>query len=418
MRPAKDIHNYDLKYERAKGNLEKSTISRRNKDLILNFDKICQIEGLGKPRRIKLVSTLVILARDYLKKDFDKVTKEDLKNAVLNIDSRDDYSVWTKQGYKSILKKFYKWLVFGDDYRGKAEYPAIVSWLRVNIKKKDQPRVQASDILTEKEIDELIEAAEHPRDKAFISMLYELGARIGEIGTLRIKDVSKDEHSFIIDLRGKTGHRPVRIVESDPLLTAWLNMHPLKDNPNAPLWILIGDRNKNKRMEYRAVRALVLRLAKKARLKKRVHPHLFRHSRVTHLLKNKQINESQAKVYFGWTPDSTMLSEYSHLTSQDVNDAMLEIHGIRTEEKPEKEERIKQCPRCKALNRKNYSFCGKCGSILDPKTAIQFDRRRKSADELLNAVAKNPKAKSRFAEAIAILQAMDKLRAIDFGNTE
>jgi integrase len=365
-----------------------------------------------------LIGSLVILARDYFEKDFDKVTKEDLKDAVLKIDSRDDCSVWTKHGYKSILKKFYKWLVFGDDYKDKTEYPPIISWLRVNIKKKDQPRVQASDILTEKEIDELIEAAEHPRDKAFISMLYELGARIGEIGTLRIKDVSKDEHSFIIDLRGKTGYRPVRIVESDPLLTAWLNMHPLKDNPNAPLWILIGDRNKNKRMEYRAVRALVLRLAKKARLKKRVYPHLFRHSRVTHLLKNRQINESQAKVYFGWTPDSKMLSEYSHLTSQDVNDAMLEIHGIRMEEKPAREERVKQCPRCKAINRKNYSFCGVCGNILDPKTAMEFDRRRKGGDELLNAIAKNPRAKSRFAEAIAILQAIDKLRAIDSGDIE
>ena len=217
MKPTKDIHNSSLMYERARENVEKSTISRRNRDLILSFDRICQIEGLGKPRRTKLVSTLVILARDYLKKDFDKVTKEDLKDTVLRIESRDDCSVWTKHTYKTVLKKFYKWLVFGDDYKDNIEYPTIVSWLRVSIKRKDMPRVQASDILTEKEIDELIEAAEHPRDKAFISMLYELGARIGEIGTLRIKDVSKDEHSFIIDLRGKTGYRPVRIVESDPL---------------------------------------------------------------------------------------------------------------------------------------------------------------------------------------------------------
>lgn len=418
MKPVKDIHDYDLKLERAKQSLEKSSISRRNKDLIISFDKICQIQGLGKPRRMKLIGSLVILARDYFKKDFDKVTKEDLKDAVLKIDSREDCSIWTKHSYKAVLKKFYKWLVFGDDYKDKTEYPSIISWLRVNVKKKDQPKVQASDILTEKEVDELIKVAEHPRDKAFISMLYEIGARIGEIGTLRIKDISKDKHSFIIDLKGKTGHRSVRIVESDPLLSAWLNAHPLKDNPNAPLWLLMGDRNKNKRMEYRALRALVLRLTKRAKLKKRIYPHLFRHSRVTHLLKNKQINESQAKVYFGWTPDSTMLSEYSHLTSQDVNNAMLEIHGIRTEEKPVKEERIKQCRRCGAINRKNDSFCGKCGSILDPKTAMEFDRRRKGADEVLEAVVKNPKAKSLFATALALVQAVDKLRAIDSGDIE
>ena len=96
---------------------------------------------------------------------------------------------------------------------------------------------------------------------------------------------------------------------------------------------MLGNRNKNERMRYAAFRALVLRLKERAKIKKRIYPHLFRHTRVTHLLRNKQINESQAKVYFGLVPSSKMLSEYSHLVSQDVNDIMLEIHGIKTLEK-------------------------------------------------------------------------------------
>ena len=49
-----------------------------------------------------------------------------------------------------------------------------------------------------------MDVAEHPRDKAFVSMLYELGARIGEIGALSIKDMTRDRYGYLIDLEGKT----------------------------------------------------------------------------------------------------------------------------------------------------------------------------------------------------------------------
>lgn len=383
MKPQKDIYEHELRYERTKKNLQEAEISARNKELILKFDEACSLDRLSTSRKIKIMSYLVILARDYLKNDFDKATKDDLKSAVLRIDSKDDFSVWTKHSYKTILKKFYRWLVFGDGYKSKIEQPEIINWLRVSVLEKEKPRVNASDILTDREIEKLIESAEHPRDKAFIGMLYELGARIGEIGNLKIKDITRDKYSFVVDLSGKTGHRTPRIVTSDPYLGAWLNMHPLRDDSNAPLWVMIGDRNKNEKMKYGAFRALVLRLRERAKIKKRIYPHLFRHTRVTHLLINRQINESQAKVYFGWTPSSKMLSEYSHLVSQDVNNVMLEMHGIKTAETEKQEPKIKQCPRCSEINPKDHLFCRKCGSVLDVKTAMALDEKRGGFDNML-----------------------------------
>ncbi len=375
-----DIHNFDYQYDNAKKGLEKSDISEKNKDFIIKFDRACSLEKLSISRRVRIIRTLIGMS-SLLNKDFNTASKEDLKDLVLKLDSRKDLSVATIQTYKSILKKFYKWLTFGDDYKTIQGYPEIVSWLRASISAKDQPRVKASDILSEKEIEKLIEAAEYPRDKAFISMLYELGARIGEIGSLKIKDVSRDKYSFIVDLSGKTGHRTPRIVVSDPHLVSWLNIHPIKDNPNAPLWVMLGSRNKSEKMNYGAFRALVLRLKTKAKIKKRVYPHLFRHSRVTHLLSNRQINESQAKVYFGWVPSSNMLSEYSHLVSHDVNRTMLEIHGIKTSENKQ-EPKIKQCPRCKKINPSGHLFCKDCGSILDIKTAVELDEKRRGFDDI------------------------------------
>ena len=409
MTPRNDIYNYTHKLEVAKKKLENAPISDRNRELIQQFDRSCSMEGLSKPRRIKLISTLIILASKYLKKDFDAATKEDVEDVVIKIDSREDCSPWTKHSYKVIIKKFYKWLKFGDGYRTAVDYPAIVSWLRCNLKKKDQPRIKASDILTEEEVKKLIDVAEHSRDRAFISMLYELGARIGEVGSLRIKELARDKHGYIVDLEGKTGHRTPRIVISDPYITHWLNVHPLKKKPDAPLWVRIGNRVKGEKMKYGAFRELVLRLAARAGIKKRVYHHLFRHTRVTHLLINKRINEAQAKVYFGWVPDSKMLSEYSHLISSDVNEAILAMHGIKTDKQKESLFKPKQCPRCSIINSKDACFCHKCGSILDVNTAVELDEQRRSADDLMTELMKDPEVQRLLARKVVDMGLQGKL---------
>lgn len=216
---------------------------------------------------------------------------------------------------------------------------------------------------------------------------------------LRIKDISRDKYSFIIDLSGKTGHRTLRIVISDAYVGAWLNVHPLKDDPDAPLWVMLGERNKNDRMNYGAFRALALRLKKKAKIKKRVYPHLFRHTRITYLLSNKQVNESQAKVYFGWTPSSKMLSEYSHLVSQDVNEVMLEVHGIKRSEKKD-EPKIRQCPRCRQVNPPDHLFCKGCGSILEIKTAMELDDKRRGFDDIATPLLMDEEIQEAILKAI------------------
>lgn len=410
MVPKIDIHSYDAKYKRQLEKLDESPISAKNKALIHEFDHTCFLqEALGKPRRMKLVSALTILAKDYLKKDFPNATERDLKDILLKLENREDYSSWTKHSYKSIIKKFYKWLAYGDKYTQKLEYPAIVSWINTGMKRKDQPHVQAGDIITQKEIAKLLKAAEHPRDKAFLAMLYELGARIGEMGGLRIKDVNRDKYSYIVDLQGKTGHRTPRIVISDPHLTSWLNIHPYKDNPDAPLWIMLGNRDKNARMHYAALRALVARAVERAEIKKRIYPHLFRHSRVTHLLMDKQINESQAKIYFGWTPDSKMIAEYSHLLSKDVNETILEVHGIKVKKETDNEFKPKQCPSCQTINNKDALFCQKCSKVLDVQAAIALDEQRKGTDNLMTELVKDPEIQRALVKKIVEMGLAEQL---------
>ena len=84
MTPKNDIYNYKHKLEMVKRKLKNATISERNKELISQFDCVCFMDGLSKPRRIKLISTLIILAESYLKKDFDAATRKDMGAATLH----------------------------------------------------------------------------------------------------------------------------------------------------------------------------------------------------------------------------------------------------------------------------------------------------------------------------------------------
>lgn len=394
------IYDYDRRilrlHERIK---EASWLSEDEKRSFLDFDQaMAVVEGLTKPRRSKVLCDLMTVRRIYFDKPLADATVDDLKGCLQKLGDK-DYSPWTLSDFKSIIKKYFKWLAYGDDFAHVKEYPKIVSWINVNIKIAQARRVLASDILTEDEAHRLIAAADKPRDRAFISLLYELGARIGEVGNMLIKDVTRDKYSYLVDITGKTGHRTPRIVMSDPYLTEWIDHHPLNDDPNAPMWVVRTNNGHYKKMMYPALRALVKRLRSRAGIKKRIYPHLFRHSRVTHLLLKRQLNEAQAKVYFGWTPNSNMLSHYAHLVSKDVNDIILQIHGIKAkrEDEPKLE---KTCSRCKRINAPEARFCIHCSSILDAKGAFGDEAKRKETNNLMASVLDDPDVKKLILEKL------------------
>ncbi len=376
-----DIHDYLVGLDRELGLIRKSEISERNKELILAFVKdIVLYEKPHDATKIKYYQALRIIAKKYADGlDLDKLTIDDLKDVKFRIDNHPTYTAWTKQKFGVILRKFYKWL--GN--------PDALKWWKTTIKRIDRPTLEASAILTEDEVKKLIDSADSPRDKAFISILYELGARIAEIGNMRIKDCSKAPHGFLVDISGKTGHRTPLLIFSISYLVDWLNKHPTRDNPDSPLWITRHYDKTTKQpyyaqTKYSGLTKIVKLTAKKANITKRIYPHLFRHSRATHALSKGELTEIQAKIYFGWTPDSGMLSTYTHLVSDDANKARLQSLGIvKAESKLNNNFSIIPCPVCKVDNPPNTHYCKSCGAYLDLQTAISEDMRNREVDNLI-----------------------------------
>jgi hypothetical protein len=211
---------------------------------------------------------------------------------------------------------------------------------------------------------------------------------------MKIKDITFDEYGAVLRVDGKTGQRRIRIRDSIPDLRLWLNMHPKKNNPNAPLWIGLGYPNKGKKAISTAhLVYIVKRYAKMVLKDNDVSPHTFRHSRATHLA--NILTEAQMKEFFGWEKDSRTPAVYTHLSGRDVDKTLLKAYGIDIEErKGEKEEDILKpitCPICERENPAGSRFCN-CGQVLDIKTAMKLEEKREVADqdvyEILEEIAK------------------------------
>ena len=97
--------------------------------------------------------------------------------------------------------------------------------LKREVKEKNSLR---DKILTSEEMQRLIAAAEHPRLKAVVAVLYEAALRVGELVSLRIRDVEFKREYATLKVKGKTGERTIPIVKALPYLQAWLQIHPSK----------------------------------------------------------------------------------------------------------------------------------------------------------------------------------------------
>jgi integrase len=280
---------------------------------------------------------------------------------------QEGYSQGSKALYKTLIKRFYAWLYKSKD----GEYPEVVSWIKAGRRRGNNLR---DKILSEDEIYKLIQAADNYRDKALIAVLYESACRVSELLTLRLKHVRFDKYGASILVSGKTGERPIRLINSVPYLQKWLNVHPAKDNLEAPVFSRArGDifRPLSKREVY----GLVGKLSKRARIEKKVHPHMLRHSRLTELA--SKLKEPELRLFAGWTNSSDMPAIYVHLSARDVDEAIRRIAGILEpeEKKPEPSKlEPKKCPRCEAMNPADFKFCGKCGMALDLQAAMDQAR--------------------------------------------
>jgi integrase len=297
-----DIHNTDKSYELAFSKLETDeSINTKNRELIFKFLWDCKIgktlkgrakKKLGKRRIIKYLYGLKKLSR-WLGKPFDEVSQAEMERLVSCIEEDSyknrgkNYSERTKIDFKQALQKFYKWL----------GQPELVEFIDMSETPKDVPAI------TREELEKMINSTPETKLKAALMTLFDGGPRSEELLNLRLKDITmknyKEENKCPwINIRySKTFARTIPLPLSTKYLNEWLAEHPEKDDQEAQLFPFT----------YPALRKKLRVLSEKV-LKKRVTPHMLRHSSATYWA--PKMNRYQLCAKYGWAFSSDMPDRY------------------------------------------------------------------------------------------------------------
>ena len=348
---------------------------KANKEMILKLDSEYRSNNASPHTRFFYLNALRNFAL-FIKNPLDKVTKEDIIKYI-NYLSNNGMNETSVENYKMGLRHFYLWL------NGNGEYPENVKWMKAKVKGK----IKTPDMmLTEEEIRRMIDVADNPRDKAILITLLESGCRLEEFKNIKIKDLDFDKYGCKITVSGKTGTRIVRLVHSVPYLKQWINCHP-NSKPENYLWVItthFHPKHFGMPLGRSGIYLLIQRLKKLAGINKRVHPHLFRHTRASQLLSKYPISEIIVKKAMGWVEDSSMIRQYVHVSNKDIDNAMLtKVYGKKIEEEKEEKSKLEpiKCIKCKTENPASNRFCFKCFYPLDSTAVMEMDKKEK---EFLN----------------------------------
>jgi len=371
-----DLHNYRRQFERQLELVkQEKNISEENKKWIFKFASYMLSDGISYGKVGRYILDLRRLGK-MLNKPFQDADKEDIRRVVGEIEQT-DLAPESKKAFKIMLRKLYR-LIHEIDEKG--VYPPEVKWISISIP-KNQTKLP-EELLTDEEIESIIKHCSSIRDRALAAVIAESGCRVSEIGLMQLKHISFEEVGVRLTVSGKTGMRKILVINSLPYLQEWINHHPKNNDPEAYLWY----NSQNDFLRYTRINDILRGAAKRAGIKKRVYPHLFRHSRATRLA--SLMSEASMKQYLGWSQSSKMCGIYIHMNGKETDEAILRANGIETQkEKAKPMMEPKKCLKCHTLNEMTNRFCKLCGLPLNKEDAqkiINADIDRQKADELMN----------------------------------
>lgn len=151
----------------------------------------------------------------------------------------------------------------------------------IKLGRPKKPRHIIKDTLTEAEVTMLIHAAKNIREKAIITLLAYSGIRNKELCSMKVNEINFGDNTLmVLDGKGRKDRRINISGDCTRILIEYLNEYPRKETD-----YLFSTLRFNHKYNQNDLRKLVHVLARRANIKKRIYPHLLRHSLATNLLK-------------------------------------------------------------------------------------------------------------------------------------
>ncbi|MFA5930680.1 MAG: site-specific integrase [archaeon] len=336
-------------------------LTPRNIELLEKFYVDIVNSGITKSRIVCLIDQICRMFV-WLGKDWDNASIDDVKQIVNRIRNA-DFTEHTKSDYLCKLKQFDKWFCNG-------EYSEKTRWIKTTMKSRCYKL--PNQLITPEEAQLLIDSTRSARDRAVVHLLWETGARVGEIANLKIGDLAFSQGECQVNLYGKTGSRRVLLLESVRDLQNHIKTRQAK-SPDDFVFLLNGTTNNGYPITYSSIKKILYSAIKDTKLPKKIYPHLFRHSRASYLA-SKGLSEAQLCSIFGWVLGSKQVRTYIHLSLQQVQDAYKQIYGIKRVEETKND--LIKCQVCDEMNPASHDTCQNCYNPLTIQGALRIKKEK------------------------------------------
>lgn len=315
-------------------------------------------------------------------------------------DDPDKRWITTWNDYLGRIKYFFRWLhntensgrLLGADQFKDDVYIPITEWETPSFLKIDKKKTKRlspyleSELWEKEDILTIVKYDNYKRNKAALTLLWDLDARPHEVTLLKIKHVRLKEKygEGEIPYEAKTGTGPILLTCSFPYVRDWLNEHPFKNEPDArlicniqsgspitpeALWTVM------KQLQKRIIRLLkegsiidqkeIEKLNFLLRTKK-WNPYCIRHSAITS--DSDYLPEYALKKKVRWSMNSRQGSRYIKTRmGNELKNRILEHNGIISEDIQKKKPSVLNCPRCDLVNILENKYCSKCSYPLKPE---------------------------------------------------
>jgi integrase len=337
--------------------------------------------NLSENHKINFIEVMNALSNYYdNKKSFRDMKRHDILSFLNNVrkhEISDPQHKWvgTYNLYRVLVVKFFKWLYYPELQPSKRPKPPSVENIP-QLKRKEKSIYKPSDLWAAEDDLLFLKYCPSKRMKCYHMVSRDLSCRPHELLNLKIKDVffkSTGGYQYAeILLNGKTGSRPIPLINSIPYLKDYLDHeHPQPSNSNAPL-ICGNAKSWGRRITTNSLAQIYSAYKKDAfpkllgspnvlpedkqkieqLLKKPWNPYIRRHSALTE--KSTILKEHVLRQHAGWSIGSQMPQIY--------------LHHLKS----------KQCPNCSEPNKPDSKFCAKCRMVLT------YDAYNETIDEKQN----------------------------------
>jgi integrase/recombinase XerD len=325
------------------------------------------------------------------------------------------------------IRQFFRWLANSHECHNSSES----EWktpIFAQIKEKKSIRkspYSENQIWEREDLLAVVKYEPEIRNKAILTLLWDLDARNHEITALRIGDIRFQERygEGEIPHNTKTGGGPFLLACSFPYVRDWLNKHPFKNTAGArlicnlqngapiksdSLWTVM--RQLRDRISRMLENGVINNLAEKQKLEyllrtKKWNPYCLRHSAITY--DSDYLPEYAVKKKARWSMNSRQGSRYiKSRMGGDLKRTILAQNGIAVENddalrlKPA----VRDCPRCNLVNTLEHKYCSKCSYPLIPQAYEEIkaeeDKKLKAIEQKHDAEIATLKDKMRLMEQV------------------